>query len=82
MGKGKGKNLKQIPNWLCKNNTIREINLIYLLHYNLSPATTGSARINAKEREERITSEKREEKERDQGTEGATPAIVALIGDK
>ena len=32
------------------NNSNNFILFIYLLHYNLNPATAGSARINAKER--------------------------------
>ena len=43
--------------------------IYYLLTYNLNPDTAGSARIKAKETRRK---EKREEKERDRGTESET----------
>ena len=50
----------------------KQFYLLYIIIREPSPATAGSARINAKEREAGKTSEQSEEKEKGRGTKGET----------
>ena len=51
-------------------------NLSYFIRQIPNPATAGSARINAQERQEEKTSEKSEEKERDRGKMGENSYFI------
>ena len=59
----------------------RNNKFIYLLYYNLNPATTGSARINGKEREKKKGQVRRAKKRKGMEAQGVKPSTRARTTD-